>query len=55
MPMVLLPSRDDKRQRVCGDPVETALRYCPIHDQEMVNSMASNESGIWPEERESKL
>jgi hypothetical protein len=37
---VLLPSRDDKHERICGDPAEGNSRYCPTHDQEMVTVMA---------------
>jgi hypothetical protein len=47
---VLLPSRDDKHERVCGDPVEKDSRYCPAHHQEMRSVVAD----LAPE-RKSKL
>ena len=43
------------RERVCGNPLGRDSRHCPIHEQEMVTFMASNESGDLAEERESKF
>jgi hypothetical protein len=37
-----LPSLEDKREGVCGDPVEGDSRYCPAHHQEMQTFLASD-------------
>jgi aminoglycoside phosphotransferase family enzyme len=49
---ILLPSRADKRQRLCNNPVETNSRYCPAHRQELLTVTASNvDSAVEPKSK----